>query len=183
MCTLTMKRYDRCAEGLGGGGDWGGGGNVMYTLPWNRTRNHICGSMSEKSREPFLKRSPSDCLFSSSFFLSFFFFFLTTELCKTVDLRCRNMPQRLLLTRHVQIGTMCHALCFLALWGDLFQSRLRPRVGKLHLETDDALAPQREWDASLLAGCLTSQQHASVSQGRICSDNCTCCHTEIEVAK
>ena len=31
-------------------------------------------------------------------------------------------------------------------------------------------------------GCLTSQQYASVSQGRICSDNFTCCHTEIEVA-
>ena len=31
-------------------------------------------------------------------------------------------------------------------------------------------------------GCLTSQQHASVSQGRICEDNFTCCHTEIEVA-
>ena len=29
---------------------------------------------------------------------------------------------------------------------------------------------------------LTSQQHASVSQGRIGSDNCTCCHTEKEVA-
>ena len=34
----------------------------------------------------------------------------------------------------------------------------------------------------LLVGCLTSQQHACVSQGRICSDNFTCCHTEIEVA-
>ena len=34
----------------------------------------------------------------------------------------------------------------------------------------------------LFAGCLTSQQHASVSQGRICSDRFTCCHTEIEVA-
>ena len=33
-----------------------------------------------------------------------------------------------------------------------------------------------------LVGSLTSQQHASVSQGRICSDNLTCCHTEIEVA-
>ena len=30
--------------------------------------------------------------------------------------------------------------------------------------------------------CLTSQQHAGVSQGPIYSDNCTCCHTEIEVA-
>ena len=34
----------------------------------------------------------------------------------------------------------------------------------------------------LLVGCLTSQQQASVSQGRICSGNFTCCHTEIEVA-
>ena len=33
-----------------------------------------------------------------------------------------------------------------------------------------------------LLACLTSQQHVSVSQGRICSDNFTCCHTEIEVA-
>ena len=33
-----------------------------------------------------------------------------------------------------------------------------------------------------LVGCLRSQQHASVSQGRICSDNFTRCHTEIEVA-
>ena len=34
----------------------------------------------------------------------------------------------------------------------------------------------------LLVGCLTSQQQASVSQGRICSDNFMCCYTEIEVA-
>ena len=34
----------------------------------------------------------------------------------------------------------------------------------------------------MLVGCSTSQQHASVSQGRICSDNFACCHTEIEVA-
>ena len=34
----------------------------------------------------------------------------------------------------------------------------------------------------LFVGCLTSQQQDSVSQGRICSDNCTCCHTETEVA-
>ena len=34
----------------------------------------------------------------------------------------------------------------------------------------------------LFVGCLTSQQHASVSQGRICEDNFTCCHTEIKVA-
>ena len=34
----------------------------------------------------------------------------------------------------------------------------------------------------LLVGCLTAQQHASVSQARICSDNFTCCHTEVEAA-
>ena len=32
-----------------------------------------------------------------------------------------------------------------------------------------------------MAGCLTSQQHADVSQGRIRSDKFTCRHTEIEV--
>ena len=34
----------------------------------------------------------------------------------------------------------------------------------------------------LLVGYLTSQQRASVSQGRICTNNFVCCHTEIEVA-
>ena len=38
------------------------------------------------------------------------------------------------------------------------------------------------WLVCLLVGCLTSQQQASVSQGRTCSDNFTCCHTEIEAA-
>ena len=34
----------------------------------------------------------------------------------------------------------------------------------------------------LFVGWLPPQQHASVSQGRICLDKCSCCHTEIEVA-
>ena len=34
----------------------------------------------------------------------------------------------------------------------------------------------------LLVGFSTSQQHDSRSQGRICSGNCACCHTEIEAA-
>ena len=33
----------------------------------------------------------------------------------------------------------------------------------------------------LFVGCLTSQQHVSVSQGQICSDSCAFCHIEIEV--
>ena len=32
----------------------------------------------------------------------------------------------------------------------------------------------------LFVGCLRSQQQSSVSQGRICSDKFTCCHTEVE---
>ena len=34
----------------------------------------------------------------------------------------------------------------------------------------------------MLVGCLTSQQYARVSQGRICSGNFTCCHPETEAA-
>ena len=34
----------------------------------------------------------------------------------------------------------------------------------------------------MMVGCLTSQQHASVSQGRICSDSFMCCHAKAEVA-
>ena len=37
-------------------------------------------------------------------------------------------------------------------------------------------------DVCLLVGCLESQQHVSVSQGWICTDKFTCCHTDIEVA-
>ena len=46
-----------------------------------------------------------------------------------------------------------------------------------------APAPPGGWGVFVcLFGCLKSQQQASVSQGRICSDNFTCCHTETEVA-
>ena len=40
---------------------------------------------------------------------------------------------------------------------------------------------RRGWQRVGLVGRLTSQQQASESQGRICSGNCTCCHTEIKV--
>ena len=61
-----------------------------------------------------------------------------------------------------------------------------PGEGSLQL---GALADCRRWPVLprgllllLLVGCLASQQHVSVSQARICSDNCTCCHTEAEIA-
>ena len=31
-----------------------------------------------------------------------------------------------------------------------------------------------------LVGCCTSIHPTSTFQGRICSDNCTCCHTEMQ---
>ena len=48
-------------------------------------------------------------------------------------------------------------------------------------EGDPCSCVQRCLFVCWLVGCLTSLQQASVSQGRICSDNFTCCHTEIEV--
>ena len=53
----------------------------------------------------------------------------------------------------------------------------------LHMSTlEKFCAYVHTFHVCLLVGCLTSQQHASVSEGRICSDNFTCCHIEIEVA-
>ena len=50
------------------------------------------------------------------------------------------------------------------------------------LKGKDSNAMVEIWGQGLFIGCLMSQQHTSVSQGRICTDNFTCCHTEIEVA-
>ena len=75
-------------------------------------------------------------------------------------------------------------------------SRLREGNRHLHVAYDDEEEDTQAccWDIKqptnncsfvlfcLLVGCLTSQQHASVSQGRICTDKFTCCHTEIEAA-
>ena len=44
------------------------------------------------------------------------------------------------------------------------------------------MAGKRHTGVCVLVACLTPQQHVSVSQGRICSNNFTCSHTEIEVA-
>ena len=79
--------------------------------------------------------------------------------------------------------TRCHAYCSgpqreAARWPSGKVSAWRAR--------DTRIDPELFWSSQtnvcLLVGCLTSQQHASVSQGRICSDHFTCCHTEKEVA-
>ena len=49
-----------------------------------------------------------------------------------------------------------------------------------HLRHEKQTLPVKH-SACLLAGCLTSQQYASVSQGRSFSDKRAYCHTEIEV--
>ena len=54
-------------------------------------------------------------------------------------------------------------------------------TGAVPHQNQQQTKPKQRWVGWFLA-CLTSQQHANVSQGRICSDNFTCCHTEIEVA-
>ena len=48
------------------------------------------------------------------------------------------------------------------------------------VQASSALQPGRS--VQVVVSCFTSRQHASVSQGRICSNNCTCCHTKVEVA-
>ena len=52
-----------------------------------------------------------------------------------------------------------------------------PSIFRLHVRTQ----ADNDDDDCLFVGCLTSQQQASVSQGRICTDNFTCCHTEIRI--
>ena len=67
-------------------------------------------------------------------------------------------------------------------WINKSHSKSKQSVYNWH---KDCFSAMIVWDlhaVCLLVGCLTSQQQASVSQGRICSDNFTCCHTEIEVA-
>ena len=63
--------------------------------------------------------------------------------------------------------------------------QLAKRISGMDIDRELHVLPS--WDRGrssvlLFVICLTSQQHSSVSQGRICSDNFTCCHTETEVA-
>ena len=59
---------------------------------------------------------------------------------------------------------------------------LKKKKQKKEEKEEEAKEEEEEMFVCSLLGCLTSHQHASVSQGRICSDNLTCCHTEIQAA-
>ena len=62
-------------------------------------------------------------------------------------------------------------------------ARRHSKEGGNHLEQEsNRQKTMEDIDGGLFVGCLTSQQHASVSQGRICTDNFTCYHTEMEAA-
>ena len=56
------------------------------------------------------------------------------------------------------------------------------RLEKLDIVQADEMKDIARFVLYWLVGCLMSQQHSSVSQGLMCSDNCTCCNTEIEAA-
>ena len=75
---------------------------------------------------------------------------------------------------------------FVCLWVGCLTSQQQASVFQFVCLLVGCLASQQQASVPqfvcLLVDCLTSQQQASVSQGRICSDNFTCCHTEIQVA-
>ena len=82
--------------------------------------------------------------------------------------------------------------------GDELQKMPHTKARRFKLQTRLEPEPQHWWQARkadvlpvrprvtpgkhLRSLRVMSQTHASVSQGRIYSDNCTCCHTDIEVA-
>ena len=71
----------------------------------------------------------------------------------------------------------------ITLYAPLEWSSVSPTSAVLTTEAVRQRPPSHPLNAvCLLVSCLTSQQHASVSQGRICSDNFTCCHTEKEAS-
>ena len=86
-----------------------------------------------------------------------------------------------------QLPALCHFLLQLLLLladplqlllGDLLLAhRLKVFLLDIHITTIMSLTL-----LLLFVGCLTSQQHASVSQGRVCSDKSMYYHTEIDVA-
>ena len=62
------------------------------------------------------------------------------------------------------------------------QKKERKEGRKKQRQEKRKIEKEKKGYSLFVVGCLTSQQQASVSQGRICEDNFTCCHTEIEVA-
>ena len=91
--------------------------------------------------------------------------------------RC-SLSTLLVLSLFISPGTLVHCVKSVPKqFSSLMPDRWENQRTKVAGDIPDCLPA-----VCLLVACLTSQQQASVSQGRICSDNFTCCHTEIEVA-
>ena len=75
-----------------------------------------------------------------------------------------------------QQNTTDHKVCIWAV------SHLSINKNVLKMCDQYAIGITHSVSRGLFVGCLTSQQHAGVSQGRVCSDNFKCCHTETDVA-
>ena len=88
--------------------------------------------------------------------------------------------------QHAQLSEQIRHWDTLASCWDVKQASNQPTIVTSSDTVTSPLWPSGKASASragmLFVWCLTSQQHACVSQGQICSDNCTCCHTEIEAA-
>ena len=64
----------------------------------------------------------------------------------------------------------------------MYKQHCSYNVTMLHIYTGARKGGREEGRDVVVCWLLNAQQHASVSQGRICSDKFTCCHTEIQVA-
>ena len=83
---------------------------------------------------------------------------------------------------HTHKHTHAHGLPVHAMKSKKLASFLVLTLAWRHTDCSRPLKVFRVVFVCLFVGCLTSQQQASVSQGQICSDNFTCCHTEIQIA-
>ena len=79
----------------------------------------------------------------------------------------------------VPVSSVCEVF---SVWLELLREELKLQFIYIYIYTISSVTVAVSCRICLLVGCLTSQQHATVSQGRICSDKFTCCHTKIEAA-
>ena len=56
------------------------------------------------------------------------------------------------------------------------------KISESYCKQGDRMCPFVSQEELFPVGCLISRLHTSVSQGRICSDSRSYCHTEMEVA-
>ena len=127
----------------------------------------------------------------NGFFFFFFFFFFAFFVCTRTCLSNKTLLLLLMInTMMMMIMFFSRYFCFFVLVLLLLLLLCKVPVLRCGVSAGsvfslfDMFASKGEGGLFVcwLVGCLTSQQHANVSHGRICTDSFTCCHTEIEVA-